>query len=67
MEEITTGKQSLKPVYSRSGEKKNCHKNDDKHKEQQKDKDEDVKKEFQNHRMRGRNVRKSRFLIPLPS
>ena len=43
MEEIITGKKSLKLVY-RSKRKKNYCKSDNKHNEQQKDKHEDVKK-----------------------
>ena len=46
MEEITVGKQSLKPFYrSKKGKKSK----NDKHKKQQKDKHEGVKKELQNH------------------
>ena len=47
MEEITIGKQSLKPVYrSKRKKKKTYCKCDNKHKEQQKDKHEDVKKDL---------------------
>ena len=42
----------------RKGKKTYCRSND-KHKEQQKDKHEDVKKGYQNHKMWGRKVRKS--------
>ena len=42
---------------------KNFCKSDDKHKEQQKDKHENVKKGLQNHRMWGRKVRKSRLFF----
>ena len=52
-----------KPAYrSKRGKKYYC-KSNDKHKEQQKDKNEDVKKGLQNHRMRGRKVRKSRLSL----
>ena len=48
-----------KPSYiSKSGKKKNYCKSNDKQKEQQKDKHEDVKKGLQNRRMWGRKVRK---------
>ena len=45
MDEITIRKQLLnKPAYrTKRGKKKDC-KNDDKHKEQQKDKHDDIKK-----------------------
>ena len=43
--------------------KKTYCKSDDKHKEQQKDKHEDVKKGLPNHRMWRRKVRKSRLFF----
>ena len=55
-----------KPAYrsKTSGKKKkNYCKSDDKHKEQQKDTHEDVKKRLQNHRMWGRKVRTSILLF----
>ena len=53
-----------KPVYrSKRKKKKNYCKSDNKNKEQQKDKHEDVKKEFQNHKMWGSKVRKSRLFF----
>ena len=55
-----------KPAYrSKRGKKKTkpYSKRADKHKEQQKDKYEDVKKGPQNHRMWGRKVRKSRLFF----
>ena len=63
VEEITIGRESLKPVYKskNGGGKGNYFKRDDKHKEQQKDKHQDVKKWLQNHRMWGRKVKKSRL------
>ena len=49
-----------KPVYrSKRKKKKSVCKSDDKHREQQKDKHENVKKGHQNHKMWGRKVRKS--------
>ena len=51
-----------KPVYRSTKEKKKSYcKSDDKYKEHQKDKHEDVKG-FQNHRMWGRKVRKSIYI-----
>ena len=47
MEEITIQSNHLnKPVYRSKRKKKSISKSDDKHKEQQKDKHEDVKKGF---------------------
>ena len=43
--------------------KKTYCKSDEEHKEQKKDKKEDVKKGLQNHRMRVRKVRKSRLFF----
>jgi len=43
-----------KPAYRSKRGKKNYYKSDDKHKEQQRDKHEDIKKGLQNHRMWGR-------------
>ena len=52
-----------KPAYrSKRGKKYYC-KSNDKHKEQQKDKNEDVKKGLQNHTMWGRIVRKYIFFF----
>ena len=53
-----------KPVYrSKRGKKKPYCKSDDKHKEQQEDKHEDVIKGLQNHRIWGRKVRKSKLFF----
>ena len=59
---ITIGKQSLKLIsqYTDMKGKKNLKsycKSDHKHKEQQRDKHENVQKGFQNHTMWGRRVR----------
>ena len=51
-----------KPVYTSKRTKKYC-KHDYKHKEQQKDKHEDVKRGLQNYRRWGRKVRKSRLFV----
>ena len=57
MEEITIRKQSLNKPVDRSKRKKNtCCKSDNKHKEHQKDKHEDVKKGLQNHKMGGEKI-----------
>ena len=49
---------------SKSGKKQKIYCNsDDKHKKQQKDKHEDIKKGIQNHRTWGRKVRKSRLFF----
>ena len=53
-----------KPIYrSKRKKKKTFCKSDNKHKEQQKDKHEDIKKGCQNHKMWGRKVRKSRLFF----
>ena len=52
-----------KAAYRYKRGKKNYCKSDDKHKEQQKDTHEDVKKRLQNHRMWGRKVRTSILLF----
>ena len=53
-----------KPVHrSKGGGGGNYSKSDDKHKEQQKDKTEDVKNRHQNQKMWGRKVRKSRLFF----
>ena len=62
MEKITIEKYSNKPVYRSKRKKKKEHlltycRSKDKHNEWQKDKD--VKKGHQNHKMWGRKVRKS--------
>ena len=50
-------------MYRSKRKKKTYCKSDDKHKEHQKDKHEDVKKELQNHKMWGRKVRKYRLFF----
>ena len=52
-----------KPACRTKRGKKNYYKSDNKHKQQQKDKDEDVKKGLQNHRMWGRKLGKSRLFF----
>ena len=52
-----------KPIYRSKRKKKNYCKSDNKHKEQQKDKHEDVKKGLQNQKVWRRKVRKSRLLF----
>ena len=54
-----------KPAYrsKRRKKKKTYCKSNDKHKEEQKDKHEDVKKGLQKHRMWGRKARKSRLFF----
>ena len=50
-------------VGKKEKEKRNYYNSNDKHKEQQKDKHEDVKKGIQNHRMWGRKIRKYRLFF----
>ena len=52
-----------KPVNRSKGGKKTYCKSNNKHKEQQKDKHEGVKKGLQNHKIWGRKVRKSRLFF----
>ena len=52
-----------KTVYTYKRKKKTFCKSDKKHKEQQKDKHEDVTKGHQNHRMWGKKVRKCRLFF----
>ena len=54
-----------KPVYRYKREKKTICKSDNKHKEQQKDKHEDVKIGHQNHKMWGRKIRRYRPFFSL--